>query len=250
MGGRIGVFAVVEGVELGHRPDERFALCSTFKWALAAAVLARVDRGELALDERVAYRAGDLLEYAPVTRARLAEGGMAVEALARAAVVQSDNTAANLLLAKIEGPPGLTRFFRELGDPVTRLDRLEPELNMNSPGDPRDTTTPRAMATSFSKVLTGDVLSPASRERLARWLVECETGRERLRAGLPPGLVVGDKTGTGPGGACNDVAFVWLPTGGTWVIAAYLSGSSATPAELNAIHADIARVIAAAAPPR
>jgi beta-lactamase class A len=219
-------------------------MCSTFKWTLAAAVLASVDRGQLRLAQPIAYGEADLLAYAPVTAARVTEGRMTIEELARAAVVVSDNTAANLLLAQIGGPPGLTRFFRDVGDDVTRLDRNEPTLNTNAPGDPRDTTTPRAMALALRTVLTGDVLSPASRDRLTRWLVECETGLARLRAGLPTGWRVGDKTGTGANGACNDVAIAWPPAGGTWLIAAYMSESAAQPAELNAAHAEIGRLVA------
>jgi beta-lactamase class A len=249
IGGRIGVFAVDAGTgaSLEHRADERFAMCSTFKWALAAAVLARVDRAALRLDEAVAYGEADLLAHAPLTAARVTEGRMTIEELARAAVVVSDNTAANLLLARIGGPPGLTRFFRDVGDDVTRLDRNEPTLNTNAPGDPRDTTTPRAMALALRTVLTGDVLSPASRDRLAGWLVECRTGLSRLRAGLPASWRVGDKTGTGANGACNDVAIAWPPAAGPWVMAAYMSEGSAPAAEQNAAHAEIGSLVAARA---
>src|SRR5262245_60188144 len=165
-GGRLGVFALdtESGSYVGHRPDERFAMCSTFKWVLAAAVLARVDRGQLSLDERVPYLPSDLLEHAPATREHVAEGSMTVDALAQTAVTVSDNTAANLLLAKIGGPAGFTQFVQSLGDHVTRLDRDEPTLNSNDPGDPRDTTSPRAMVGLMSRVLCGDALSPASRE--------------------------------------------------------------------------------------
>ena len=172
---------------------------------------------------------------------------MSIEALARAAVTVSDNTAANLLLAQIGGPDGLTRFFREQGDGITRLDRIEPMLNTNEPGDPRDTTSPRAMACTLGRVLTENVLTPGSRDRLLGWLVAAETGASRLRAGLPAGWRAADKTGTGNRGACGDVAVFWSPTGATWFVAAYLSGSSAPLAELNAAHADIARLIAGGA---
>jgi beta-lactamase class A len=244
VGGRIGVFAVDSdtGRRLENRADERFAMCSTFKWALVAAVFARVDRGELALEQLMTYGKRDLLSYAPVTRAHVAEGRMTIEELARAAVTVSDNTAANILLRKLGGPPGLTRFFRELGDSVTRLDRNEPTLNTNLPGDVRDTTTPRAMAGALRLVLTGTVLSRANRDRLTRWLVECRTGLSRLRAGLPADWRAGDKTGAGENGACNDVAIVWPPNKAPWLITAYMSDSSASP--LNAAHADIGRAVA------
>ncbi len=245
LGGRVGVCAyrVGGGGRLERRADERFAFCSTFKWALAAAVLRRVDRGELTLDEPVLFGKADLESYAPVARAHVVEGRLSIEALARAAVTVSDNTATNLLLARLGGPAALTRFFRELGDTVTRLDRDEPSLNTNLPGDARDTTSPRAMAGSLERVLTGDVLSPPSRETLTQWLVETETGRARLRAELPPGWRAGDKTGTGKRGACNDVAILWPPSGAPWVVAAYLSDSRAKLSRLEAAHAEIGRLV-------
>jgi beta-lactamase class A len=246
VGGRVGVFALDTGTgrPLAHRPDERFRMCSTFKWLLAAAVLARADTAQLALDERVPYGVGDLLEYAPVTRAHVAEGSMTVDALAQAAVTLSDNTAANLLLAKVGGPAGLTQYVRTLGDPVTRLDRDEPGLNTAEPGDPRDSTSPRAMVELLRRVLCADALSPARRARLLGWLAACETGRDRLRAGLPPGWTVGDKTGTGGRGAVNDLAIATPPGRAPILIAAYLSDSDAEIHALEAAQADIGRLVA------
>ncbi|HRG94750.1 MAG TPA: class A beta-lactamase [Polyangiaceae bacterium] len=243
VGGRVGVFALDthSGRQLGHRADERFAMCSTFKWVLAAAVLSRVDRRELSLEERVPFSEADLLEYAPATRRALPSGGMSVGELAKAAVTVSDNTAANLLLKKVDGPSGLTRFMRSLGDGVTRLDRDEPTLNTNEPGDPRDTTSPRAMVGLLRGLLCGDALSPAGRARLLEWLRACETGRARLRAGVPAEWTVGDKTGTGRRGAANDVAIAAPPGRAPVLIAAYLSDGPAPPPALAAAHADIAR---------
>jgi beta-lactamase class A len=246
VGGRVGVFVLDTGTgrQLGHRSEERFAMCSTFKWVLAAAVLARVDRGELSLNERVSYGAADLLEYAPVTRAHVAEGSMTIDALARAAVTVSDNCAANLLLPAIGGPAGFTQFVRSQGDPVTRLDRNEPNLNENGPGELRDTTTPRAMVGLMQHVLCGDALSPSGRARLIGWLRACETGRERLRAGLPAQWDIGDKTGSGPHGTANDVAIAQPPGRAPILVAAYLSGGSSGLRVLQSAHADIGRWIA------
>jgi beta-lactamase class A len=233
------------GKVVGHREDERFAMCSTFKWALVAAALARVDRGELSLDERVRYGESDLFEYAPTTREHVAEGAMTIAALAQAAITKSDNTAANLLLTKVDGPEGVTRFVRQAGDSVTRLDRNEPTLNENTRGDVRDTTSPRAMAALMRSVLCGDVLSSSSRGRLIGWLNGCETGLQRLRAGLPAAWTVGDKTGTGDGGAVNDVAIALPPGRAPILIAAYLSDSASSVPSLSAAHAEIARFVAA-----
>jgi beta-lactamase class A len=242
VGGRLGVFAIDlgSGKTLAHRADERFAMCSTFKWVLVARLLA----SSTSLDERVSYGPAELLEYAPSTRAHLSEGSMSILALAEAAVVLSDNTAANLLLARLGGPEGLTAFVRALGDPTTRLDRTEPTLNTNEPGDPRDTTTPRAMVHLMRTLLCGPVLSAPSRERLLGFMQACTTGQERLRAGLPRDWWVGDKTGTGGRGAWNDVAVAVPPGRAPILIAVYLSGGGAPPNERSATHAQVGALVA------
>lgn len=247
VGGRVGAFALDTGTgrTLAHRENERFAMCSTFKWALAAAVLAMVDRSEAKLDERIPYGQADLLETAPVTREHVAEGALTIEALACAVLTVSDNTAANLLLAKVGGPEGMTRFFRAQGDPVTRLDRNEPTMSTNDPGDVRDTTSPQAMVGLMRAVLCGDVLSRPSRDRLLDGMRACATGRNRLRAGLPAGWAVADKTGTGYNGACNDLAIATPPGRPPILIAAYLSDSDAEGDMLEGAHATIARLVAA-----
>jgi len=246
LGGRVGVFAIdtSDGTGISHRADERFAMCSTFKWVLAAFVLSQVDQDEISLDERLSYGPSDLLDYAPVAKKHVDAGWLTVDILCRAIVTISDNTAANLLLNRVGGPAELTSFLRQTGDTVTRLDRNEPELNTNLPGDLRDTTTPRAMAGSMNRILVGDVLSDRSRDTLHQWMKDTTTGLERLRAGLPPDWIAGDKTGTGANGAANDVAIAWPPGRNPVLIAAYLSESDASPTLQNAAHADIARAIA------
>lgn len=246
MGGRVGIYVLATdtGFSISHRADERFALCSTFKWVLAAAVLAAVDEGRLALDQDIAFGAGKVIDHSPVVGTCGQGGAIPVETLARAAVVVSDNTAANLLLARVGGPAGLTAFLRAHGDMLTRLDRDEPTLNTNLPNDPRDTTTPRAMVATLRALLTMPALSSASRERLLHWMLSCETGKGRLRAGLPRDWRVGDKTGSGDRGAANDVAIAWPPGRGPVLIAAYMSDSASPPPILNAAHADLGRLIA------
>lgn len=243
----MGVFALDtdSGDTLAHRADERFAMCSTFKWALAAAVLEAVDRGAESLSEPVAYTEADLLDYAPVARAHVAEGQLTVEALCEAAVTLSDNTAANLLLARVGGPAGLTAFLRAQGDGQTRLDRDEPTLNTNLEDDPRDTTTPRAMATTLRTLALGSALKSASRERLVGWLRGCQTCDQRLWAGLPEGWTAGTKTGTCQRGGCNDVGLIWPAGGEPIVVAAYLSDSDASLAELSEALATVGRIVAA-----
>lgn len=248
LGGRVGVAAMDtgNGAYLSHRPNERFAMCSTFKVLLAAAVLARVDRGEITIEQRVRYGSQDLLGYAPVTKAHLDEGSLPVNMLLQAALEVSDNTAANLLLALVGGPTGLTQFVRLPGDHITRLDRNEPGLNANQPGDERDTTTPHAMMMTTNKILLGRVLSDESREKLTGWMKNCRTGVARLRKGLPMDWIAGDKTGTGDNGAANDVAIIWPPKRAPILVASYLSGSSCPAGALDDAHARIGGIVAAA----
>jgi beta-lactamase class A len=161
--------------------------------------------------------------------------------LREAAVTSSDNTAANLLLSRVGGPSGLSEFFRSCGDETTRLDRNEPMLNENLPGDERDTTTPRAMVSLMETILLGNVLGEVSKQRLVVWLSGSKTGAERLRAGFPPGYRVGNKTGTGNRGAVGDVALARLPGTKPILIACYMSGSTAPLDRLAPTHAEIAR---------
>lgn len=221
--GRLGV-AVLDtatGCRFGYRANERFPMCSTFKVLLAGAVLKRVDEGSERLDRVVRYTRSDVLEYA--TRLHVATG-MTVAALCEAAITLSDNTAANLLLKAIGGPPGLTAFARSLGDSVTRLDRNEPTLNTAIPGDPRDTSTPMSMLLDLRKLALGNVLGAASRQRLVGWMLACKTGGGKLRAGLPAGWRVGDKTGSGERGASNDLAIAWPEGENPLLMAVYLTG--------------------------
>jgi len=245
IGGRIGVFArnTVTGATIAWRADERFAMCSTFKASLAACVLARVDRGEDALDRVVTYGEADLLDYAPIAKANLAKGELTVAEACSGAVELSDNTCANLLLARIGGPSALTAFWRATGDEVTRLDHNEPVLNRTQPPNPEDTTTPAAMAGSLRRFVLGDVLSAASRAQFTTWMRNCKTGLDLLRAGLPGGWTVGDKTGNNGKDALGDIAVAWPRPDRPIVICAYTQGGSAEAARLHSLFADIGRII-------
>ena len=245
-GGRLGVSILdtASGKRIGHRPDERFPMCSTFKFLAAAQVLARVDRGEETLERRIVFAKKDLVAYSPMTEKHLGAPGMNLAELCHAAITLSDNTAGNLLLDSFGGPAGLTAFARSLGDTVTRLDRRETELNEAIPGDPRDTTTPAAMLDNLRRLLLGDLLSPASRGQLADWLSANTTGGSRLRAGLPKDWRVGDKTGTSGNGASNDIAIAWPPKRAPLLVTAYYAESSVPQETRNAVLAEVGSIAA------
>jgi beta-lactamase class A len=246
LGGRIGVAALDtgSGKRLNYRAEERFPMCSTFKFLAAAAVLNRVDEKRDQLDRFVFYDAKDILEYAPVTKAHLKEGGMTLGALCEAAIEQSDNTAGNLLLDAVGGPEGVTNFARSLGDQVTRLDRKEPELNSAIPGDDRDTTTPGSMLADMTRILTGDVLSRSSRSQLEDWLLGNKTGATMIRAGVPTDWIIGDKTGRGANGATNDIAIIRPPDRAPMLLAIYSVGSTEPANDRAAAIAEVAKIVA------
>jgi beta-lactamase class A len=247
VGGRLGV-AVLEtgsGRMTGRRLEERFPMASTFKALLAGAVLARADAGLDRLDRRIRFSRDDLVAWSPVTERALGDDGMTLEALCEATVTTSDNAAANLLLGAVGGPAGLTAYLRGLGDDVTQLDRTEPSLNEARPGDPRDTSSPAATAATLQRLALGNALSPPSREKLQRWLRDNRTGGTRLRAGLPAGWEIGDRTGTARNGTSNVIAVLWPPRGAPLVVAAFLTGSGAAPAARDAALAEVGAAIAA-----
>lgn len=219
-------------------------MCSTFKMLAAAAVLKRVDDGKDDLGRRVHFSAGDLVTYSPVTQ-QYADGvGMTIGELCDAAMTLSDNTAGNLLLSSIGGPPGLTEFARSLGDNVSRLDRREPDLNEAAPGDPRDTTSPGAMLGNLDALLVRQALSARGREHLIGWLAGNKTGDTRLRAGLPKEWRAGDKTGAGGNGTTNDIAVIWPSRREPILVTAYLTQTSAPEEKRYAAIASVGRIIA------
>ena len=247
-GGRLGVALLDTGSgrRFAWRGDERFPLCSTFKFLLAADLLRRADAGQERLDRRLPIRAARM-GNSPFTKSRIGHDARLRE-LCRAIIDVSDNEAANLLLPLVGGPAGLTRFARAIGDPVTRLDRMEPAMSEAAPGEARDTTSPNAMAANFERVLLGSVLRPASRAELIGWLTEARTGETRLKAGFPRNWRIGHKTGTGRGTA-NDVAIVWPGRRPPFILSTYLTGSTLDDAGQNAVLAGVARAVAASLNP-
>lgn len=244
-GGRLGVSVLdlATGQQAAWRGDERFAMYSTFKFLLAGFILSRVDAGQERLDRTLPVTKADLISWSPLTEGRVG-GEMSIAELCEATIIQSDNTAANLLLASSGGPAALTAFIRGLGDAVTRCDRTEPTANDVPPGELRDTTSPNAMLGLMRVLLLGSVLSPAARKQLTGWLIDNRTGRTRLRAGLPAGWRIGDKTGSNRQGG-NDIAILWPPAGGSPIlVTSYYWNPAADDASRSAGLAEVAAVVA------
>ena len=221
-GGRLGVAAWRQGGEqrVAYRADERFPLASTFKAMLAGAVLARSVSQPGLLDQHVRYEKKELVTYSPITEKHLADG-MRVADLCAATLQYSDNSAANFLMKILGGPQAVTAFARSIGNTVFQLERWETELNSAIPGEVRDTASPASMAHSLQQLLLGNSLPAPQRRQLDAWMRGNTTGDKRIRAGVPAGWQVADKTGSGAYGSVNDIGVAYPPGGAPLVIAVY-----------------------------
>ena len=220
-------------------------MCSVFKFLAAGAILKRVDQGTEHLDRRVAYTESDLLEYAPVAKEHVKEGAMPLGNLCAAAVQWSDNTAANLMLKVLGGPATVTAFIRATGDQVTRLDNIEPALNVVRPGEVHDTTTATSMVGLLNSVVLGNVLSNSSRTLLQGWMLDAKVGEHRLPAGVPSGWRVAHKTGTWDD-QTNDVAIIWPPTRSPIIVAALYSRNGTRKEQRENVLREVGRIVTAA----
>jgi beta-lactamase class A len=242
----VGMLDLATGRKVGHRGSERMLFCSTFKMLAAGFVLSRVDAKQETLDRRIVYSEQDVVESgSPVTATRFGQPGMTIGELCDAAVTRSDNTAGNLLLQSFGGPSALTAFIASIGDHVSHLDRMETALNYHDgPDDQRDTTTAFAMLDNIRKLVFGDILSRSSRSQLIAWLITNKTGDARLRAGIPDGWLVGDKTGVNDdkNGNLNDVAVLWRPDASPMIVTAYCQIPTITADQRNAVLAEIGKI--------
>lgn len=244
-GGRLGVAALntADGAQLLHRGDERFAFCSTFKVIAASAILTRSTSEPGLLQRHIRYTKADMVNYSPITEKHLATG-MTVAELCAAALQYSDNSAVNLLMKILGGPEAVTAYARTIGDREFRLERWETMLNSAIPGETRDTSTPVAMMQDLQRLVLGDALTPAQRDQLRVWLLGNTTGATRIRAGVPTGWQVGDKTGTGDYGTTNDIGVVWPSnTNAPLVIALYFTQDTKDAAPRNDVLASATRII-------
>ncbi|GLV66329.1 beta-lactamase [Bacillus mycoides] len=239
---RLGVYAIDTGTNrtISYRPNERFAYASTYK-ALAAGVLLQQNSIDK-LNEVINYTKDDLVEYSPVTEKHV-DTGMTLGEIVEATVRSSDNTAGNILLNKIGGPKGYEKALRQMGDRVTMADRFETELNEAIPGDIRDTSTAKAIATNLKAFTVGNALPAHKRNILTEWMKGNATGDKLIRAGVPTDWVVGDKSGAGSYGTRNDIAIVWPPNKAPIIIAILSSKDEKEDTYDNQLIAEAAKVV-------
>jgi len=242
-GGRLGVEAwdTGSGRRIQHRSDERFGMCSVFKFLAAGAVLKRVDEGAEHLDRRLEFSESDLMEYAPIAKEHVKDGALTLGEACAAAVQWSDNTAANLVLKALGGPAAVTAFIRSTGDQITRLDNIEPALNVVLPGQVHDTTTAASMVALLNSVVLGKVLSPASRSRLEGWMLDAKVGEHRLPGGVPAGWRIAHKTGTWDD-QTNDVGIIWPPNRAPIIVAALYYRKDTRWDQREKVLAEVARI--------
>lgn len=242
---RVGValYDGASGETWDYHGDDRFPMTSTFKTLACAALLAKADSGAADLDQRVTFGKEALVTYSPVTEIHTGEPGMTLEELCEATMATSDNTAANLVLSALGGPGSVTRFARDLGDAITRLDRTETTLNEATPGDPRDTTTPNAMVHNLRKLVLGNALAADSRNTLISWLRGNRVSDNLLRAAIPQEWTIGDRSGAGGHGSRSIAAVLWPPGRQPLVIAIYITETEASFDERNQAIADIGKAV-------
>ncbi|MHA8113909.1 class A beta-lactamase [Kosakonia cowanii] len=242
---RIGIAVIdtASGKSVSYRGDERFPLNSTHKALLCGALLSKVDRGEFALSDTTQFSKETLVDYSPVTSKFVEPKSMSWQQVCSAAIEYSDNTAANLVAQKLGGPQKVTAWFAGLGDNVTRLDRKEPELNSAVPGDLQDTTTPLAVSRTLEKLTLGDALKPESRAQLVQWMKDDKVADALLRASLPSGWKIGDKTGAGAHGSRSIISVVWPKKGQPIIVSVYITQTEATLAQSNDAIARIGKSI-------
>lgn len=244
LGARIGVsvYDIKANVKWNYNGDANFPLMSTFKTLACANLLADVDKGSQSFDVSVVVNASSLISWSPVTE-KLMDQKITLLQACSAAMIMSDNTAANIVLASIKGPRGLTQFMRSIGDKVTRLDRIEPDLNQAHDGDKRDTTTPNAMVMSLHKLLFGTVLSQASKVQLKQWMMENKVANSLLRSVLPENWSIADRSGAGGYGSRGITALVWSDNRSPIIISIYLTQTEASFAQRNNAIAEIGKEI-------
>ena len=247
--GRVGV--AVKIVESGETADlhgdERFPMHSVYKLPISMAVLQRVDRGELKLDQQVKVEPSDFVRtgmYSPV-RDKYPDGTeLTIAELLRYTICESDGSASDVLMKLIGGPGSVMAYLKEIQVPNIQVVNYEKEIGRDWETQYRNWATPKA-ALALLVALQRE-LSAESQTLLLKLMTEAIPGAKRLKGELPAGTVVAHKTGTGGTrngitSATNDIGIITLPDGRHLAVAVFVSDSAADDDTRDAIIARLAK---------
>ncbi|ASI94660.1 CARB/PSE/RTG family carbenicillin-hydrolyzing class A beta-lactamase [Vibrio rotiferianus] len=244
IGGRIGVsvWDTQNDEHWDYRGDERFPMMSTFKTLACATMLSEMDSEKLDKNATAKVEERNIVVWSPVMD-RMAGQTTRIEHACEAAMLMSDNTAANIVLRSIGGPNGVTRFLRSIGDGATRLDRFEPRLNEAKPGDKQDTTTPNAIVNTLHTLLEGDALSYESRIQLKIWMQDNKVSDSLMRSVLPKGWSIADRSGAGGFGSRGIMAMIWKENHKPIYISIYITETDLSLQARDQVIAQVSQLI-------
>ena len=225
-----------------YKGDERFPMMSTFKTLACANLLYDSENEGLDLESKVRVESNELIAWSPITKEFVGKD-ISLKDACTATMEMSDNTAANIVLAGIDGPNGLTEFLRSTGDNKTRLNHIEPDLNHARPGDVRDTTTPNTMVKTLNDLVYGNVLSEASKAQLKTWMKDNKVSDGMIRSILPDGWNIADRSGAGAYGSRAITAIVWCETRAPLIISISLTETELTIPERDTVINEIGELI-------
>ena len=238
----VSILTVNSNESWSYKGNERVPLTSTFKTLLCANLLSNADKGNIALDEKVAVEKDKLITYSPVIEKHIGKSVSLYDSCS-ATMTTSDNTAANIVLQKIGGPITLTKFIRNIGDDITRLDRYEPELNEGKPGDLRDTTTPNAITKTLNELLFGSALSEESQNQLKQWMIDNKVSDHLLRSILPSDWIIADRSGAGGYGSRSITSVFWPENTSPFIVSIYITQTKASFEQRNEAIVKIGKAI-------
>lgn len=277
----VSVVEVASGKSVSHAGGDRFPMASVFKLPVAVVLLKRVDAGQLTLNEKLPIVRGDLRPRGPLYDRWKPGLSLSVGELLDDMMIASDNSAVDLLVRRLGGTKAVRDELAVLGLSGIDVDATELEMWLLSDGvreipkdlrmtpeelrkkvdavpaadrkkaeqafekKPRNAATPEALTRLLVGLEKRELLSATSTNRLLSAMKRCATGNRRIRAGVPSGSEVFDKTGT-IGRCANDVALVRLPGGPTLAISVFLRSSYLGEAEREVVIAKVARAAAAA----
>jgi beta-lactamase class A len=263
--GKVGVACSLPGKPLDcdfHAADP-LPMQSVYKLPISMAMLHAIEQGRFTLTQTIRFLPSDLIapdQYSPLRDAHPhGDADIPVQDLIHGALVDSDGVASDMLMRALGGPAAVNAYIRSLGIHGIEIRDTEKTLGRDVQLENRNTAEPRAMVALLRLIADHSPLTPDHTSLLLGWMRSTHTGDHRLRALLPPGTVVADKTGTAGTGrnytnATNDVGLITLPDGRILAVAVLVADSAAPEAIREHVIAEIGQAIWNAAiqtsPPR